>query len=510
MNETVHSPPAIRATGITKKFDGEDEIVVANNDIHLEVRSGALHAIVGENGAGKSTLAHVLAGLTRPDSGEVSIHGDRLMLANSGAAKAAGIGFVTQHFTLVETLTVWENVTLGLDLTGPWIDRDAVREMVASLASSLQIDLSPDALVETLPLPTRQAVEIIKALTRDASILILDEPTSVLGPRESELLFERINALRVQGTTVVLVTHRIQEVMDHATHVTVLRNGASVSTYNREAFDADRIIEAIIGRPATALADHEYDLGRTSVLEVDQIRLHKDGQTVLEGLSLNIHEGEIVGLAGVAGNGQTEFTQILAGQLSPSSGTLRLMSEDITNWDARQRRQHGLAYIPEDRRRSGLIGSFSIQDNLFLGGQDQFGTAIWWDGDQARQEADRLIETYGIRTPSAATPADSLSGGNQQKVVIARELSRSPRVIVAAHPTQGLDLGATDFVQTQLLDARARGCGILVISNDLDDLRALSDRIAVIYKGRIAGICSVDDYDDQQIGLWMTSGGQTP
>ena len=186
------------------------------------------------------------------------------------------------------------------------------------------------------------------------------------------------------------------------------------------------------------------------------------------------------------------------------------MSEDITNWDARQRRQHGLAYIPEDRRRSGRIGSFSIQDNLFLGGQDQFGTAIWWDGDQARQEADRLIETYGIRTPSAATPADSLSGGNQQKVVIARELSRSPRVIVAAHPTQGLDLGATDFVQTQLLDARARGCGLLVISNALDALRALSDRIAVIYKGRIAGICSVDDYDDQQIGLWMTSGGQTP
>lgn len=506
----LENSPAIFVSGLTKRYVGDDQIVVANDNIDFTVGPGSLHAIVGENGAGKSTLAHALSGLVHPDSGTIEVFGQALNPGDPNASKAAGIGLVAQHFTLVDTLSVWENVVLGDEPShAGWIDRDAAREAVTSLADLLDLDLSPDTEVGTLPLPTRQGIEIIKALKGDARILILDEPTSVLGPAESGRLFRRIEMLRSSGTTVILVTHRLREVLDHATDVTVLRRGESVATFSRNEFDEPRIIEAIIGKPAASIvpasspASHEPG---PAALSLENVHLQVHGRSVLEGLSLNIRQGEIVGLAGVAGNGQTELASVIAGSLTPSEGRVRFGKTDVTECDTGRRRRSKLAYIPEDRRKSGLVGSFTVRDNLFLGGHQQFGKPWKWDRVTMESAAADLIEEFDIRTPSSLVRVDSLSGGNQQKVVLARELSRDPRVLLAMYPTQGLDLGATAFVHQRLREARSSGCGILIVSNDLDELRQLSDRIAVIYKGRIAGVCDAAGYDEQQIGSWMTSG----
>jgi ABC-type uncharacterized transport system ATPase subunit len=505
--------PALDVKGLTRRFESEGGFVVANDGIDLTVQAGALHAIVGENGAGKSTLAHILAGIVRPDTGTIRVFDTPIDTGSPAASRSAGIGLVAQHFTLVDTLTVWENVVLGNEpMRGGRIDRVAARETVHTLCSMLGVEIAPDALVSTLPMPTRQSVEIIKVLARDARILILDEPTSVLGPEESKRLFERVESLRQIGTTVLLITHRIREVMDNATRVTVMRRGKSVATFGRDAFDSDRIIETMIGRAAPSTVNARA-AGRTLehtpsvVLSVDRLITEAASTGAkLNGLSLQISSGEIVGLAGVAGNGQTELADTVAGLRKASSGTIVIDGQHVTYSDARTRRQAGLAYIPEDRKRDGLVGTFSVRDNLFLGGHGQFGSALRWDREATDAAADTLIRKYDIRTPASSTPVDRLSGGNQQKVILARELSRNPRLIIALHPTQGLDLGAAAFVHEQLLAARDSGTGILVVSSDLEELRSLTDRIAVIFSGRIAGIVETDAYDEQLIGTWMTSG----
>jgi ABC-type uncharacterized transport system ATPase subunit len=504
---------AIDVKGLTRRFDSDGGFVVANDSIDLSVHPGALHAIVGENGAGKSTLAHILAGTVRPDTGTISVFDVPIDTGSPAASRSAGIGLVAQHFTLVDTLTVWENVVLGNEpMRGGRIDRAAARETVHTLSSMLGVEISPDALVSTLPLPTRQSVEIIKVLSRDARILILDEPTSVLGPEESKRLFERVESLRQTGTTVLLITHRIREVVNHATSVTVLRHGKSVATFARDEFDSDRIVEAVIGRAAPPTVNAQA-LGHASapppsvVLSIEGLTTEGAGtEAKLNGLSLQISGGEIVGLAGIAGNGQTELADTIAGLRKASSGVIVIDGQHVTSRDARTRRQAGLAYIPEDRKRDGLVGTFSVRDNLFLGGQGQFGSALRWDREAADAAADTLIQKYAIRTPASSTPVDRLSGGNQQKVILARELSRNPRLIIALHPTQGLDIGAAAFVHEQLRSARASGSGILVVSSDLEELRSLTDRIAVIFSGRIAGIVDTEAYDEQMIGTWMTSG----
>ncbi len=500
--------PALVTTGLTKRYVSDDQIVVANDRIDLTVAPGSLHAIVGENGAGKSTFAHIVSGRVAPDSGQVDVFGSLLPLANPGASRSAGIGLVAQYFTLVDTLTVWENVVLGEEPgSAGWIDRDLARETVNTLSAALDLRVSPDALVGTLPLPTRRGVEIIKALRENARILILDEPTSVLGPKESIGLFDRIAALRETGTTVILVTHRIAEVIDHATDVTVLRDGSVISTSARRDFDQTRIIEDIIGRSAPVHAERlEQMTSEDSALSLRNVREAEGGRVLLNDASLTVKRGEIVGLAGVAGNGQTELARAIAAPRDLQGGRIRFGDEDVTVWDARRRRNAGLAYIPEDRSRNGLVGTFTVRDNLFLGGHNRFGNTWNWDRQATESAANELMTTFDIRAPSCLTRVDSLSGGNQQKVVLARELSRDPSVIVAVYPTQGLDLGAADFVHRQLREARARGCGILYISNDLDELCELSDRIAVIYEGSIVGVCDMDDYDEQTIGSWMTSG----
>ena len=504
---------AIDVKGLTRRFDSDSGFVVANDSIDLSVQPGALHAIIGENGAGKSTLAHILAGIVRPDTGTIRVFDTPIDTGSPAASRSVGIGLVAQHFTLVDTLTVWENVVLGNEpMRDGRIDPAAARETVHTLSSMLGVEISPDALISALPLPTRQSVEIIKVLARDASILILDEPTSVLGPEESKRLFAHVESLRRAGTTVLLITHRIREVVNYATSVTVLRHGKSVATFARDEFDSDRIIETVIG--GAALPTVNAHAPRPVSAHLPSVVLSINGLTTdgagteakLNGLSLQVSGGEIVGLAGVAGNGQTELADTIAGLRNASSGVIVIDGQEVTSKDARTRRQAGLAYIPEDRKQDGLVGTFSVRDNLFLGGHGQFGSALRWDREAADTAAETLIRKYDIRTLASSTPVDRLSGGNQQKVILARELSRNPKLIIALHPTQGLDIGAAAFVHDQLRAARASGSGILVVSSDLEELRSLTDRIAVIFSGRIVGIADTDAYDEQVIGKWMTSG----
>jgi len=501
--------PAISLSGVTKRYTSDDGLTtLANQDVDLSVEPRALHAIVGENGAGKSTLVHILTGRVSPDTGNASIFGAPLELGDVSASKQLGMGLVAQYFTLVGPLTVWENVVLGNEPSvAGLIDRDAARQLASDLASSLDLDISPDDIVEDLPMASRQGVEIMKAMRDDTRILILDEPTSVLGPQESKRLFERIASLRDNGTTVVLVTHHMREVLEHATDVTVLRHGKSVANFERDDFDENAIVEAIVGRQPRQTTNTTVGTTQTGIaLQLENVSLRQGDLAILDNLSLNVARGEIVGLAGVAGNGQTELASLVAGHTDPTAGHIHLSGSDATDSTPCDRRDAGLAYIPEDRAKAALVGSFSVRDNLLLGGHHRYGSPWRLDQDAADTFASELITRYDIRTPSQAVVVDSLSGGNQQKVVIARELSRSPNLVVAMYPTQGLDLGASAFVHEQLAEACAKGCGVLLVSNDLEELRTMCNRIAVIYRGRIAGIMDTSEYDEQQIGSWMTTG----
>jgi len=508
VSDATIAEAALEVKGVTKRYASEAGDVRANEDVHLTVHTGALHAIVGENGAGKSTLAHIIAGITRPDSGSIDVFGQTLRLGIPRESRVLGVGLVPQHFSLVLPMTVWENVILGDEpATFGWVDRNQARQAVTEAIQALDLRISPDDRVADLPLPSRQGVEIVKALVRKARLLILDEPTSVLGPEESKHLFALMRKLRDDDVTVLLVTHRIRDVIEHASAVTVMRHGKCVATHSRDEFDEDRIVSEIIGesRPPQETEQGGTVDGR-SVLTLEDITVNTAGRGVLSSIDLTIREGQIIGVAGVDGNGQTELAMTVAGHLLPESGSIRLGDEEITDQGPGEKRAAGIAYIPEDRRGTALIEDFSIRDNLFLGGHDRFGTTWSWDACAATDAANDLITAFDIRTPSALARVDSLSGGNQQKVVLARELSRDPRVLVAAHPTQGLDLGATRFVHKRLRQVRSSGCGILVISNDIKELRAISDRILVMYRGKIAGIQDTADYDENRIGAWMTAG----
>jgi simple sugar transport system ATP-binding protein len=478
--------PVLRIAGITKRFAD----VVANDGIDLEASAGEIHAILGENGSGKTTLMNVLFGLYAPDAGSVEIRGERVAFASPRDAIARGVGMVHQHFMLVPTLTVAQNVVLGLPgPRGPWdprLDLAGVEARLRELADTYRFQLDPGAPVWALPVGAQQRVEILKALYRGAHILILDEPTAVLTPQEAHELFDILRALAAQGRVILFITHKLDEVMAVSHRVTVLRAGRVVGVMATDAVDPPTLARMMVGRDVAATRPARTAPSGEPLLTVEALEAHDDREApALRGVSFAVHGGEIFGLAGVDGNGQRELAEVVMGLRPARAGTVRVAGE--TSPRGRVRR---VGHIPEDRLRTGLVGPFSVAENLMLKAYHRppFTRLGLLDDGAARAHAEAAMRDFDIRAPGPRAPVRTLSGGNQQKVVLARELVARPRVLVATQPTRGLDVGATEYVHRRLLAARDAGCAVLLISTDLDEVLALGDRVGVLSAGRLVAV----------------------
>jgi ABC-type uncharacterized transport system ATPase subunit len=499
-------PVKLELKGITKRFGG----LVANDHIDLTVEEGQIHALLGENGAGKTTLMNVLYGLLQPDEGEILLAGKPQHFAAPGDAIKAGIGMVHQHFMLVPVFTVAENVTLGMEETRALglLDRRRMRRDVRDLSGQYGLQVDPDALVEDLPVGVQQRVEILKALRRQASVLILDEPTAVLTPGETEELFRIMRDLRAGGRSIVFISHKLKEVQTIADTITVIRRGAVVGECPPTASDAE-LASLMVGRSVQLRVSKTPAKPGAALLDVRDLTVAGEhGQPAVNTVSFQVRAGEILGVAGVQGNGQTELCEALLGVLPAASGSIQLDGNDVTRAGPRQRLRAGLGYIPEDRQEDGLVSSFSVADNLILDVYDQppYASGIALDlGTISATAADR-VAGFDIRTTSTATLAGTLSGGNQQKVILAREIGRDCRVLVASQPTRGLDVGSIEFVHRRIIEQRDQGLAVLLISSELDEIYALSDRIAVMYGGRITGF-RPPDVPAGELGLLMAGAG---
>ncbi|MEA2596969.1 MAG: ral nucleoside transport system ATP-binding protein [Thermomicrobiales bacterium] len=506
---------AIEMRGITKRFAG----VVANDDVDFEACFGEVHALIGENGAGKSTLMSILAGLYRPDAGTVAISGQTVQFRSPRDAIAHGIGMVYQHFMLVETFTVAENMLLGREGQGTRLETSAVEQEVMALGKRFELEIDPQARIWQLSVGEQQRVEILRALFRGAKILVLDEPTAVLTPQEAEGLIRTLRGMAAQGFCVVFISHKLDEVLAVADRITVLRRGKTVTTVEARETDRHTLARLMVGRELAPLVEHPAeeadDEGReegrvetvaSSALELRGIgALGDKGLPSLIDVDLDVREGEVLGIAGVAGNGQRELAEVITGLRRATSGTVRVDDRDLTNGSPAAIAAAGVAHVPEDRLADGLIPDMDIAGNAILRGYDRppLARSVFLVPRAIEAFADRLIHDYDVKTPSRRTRLRLLSGGNQQKLLLARELSGEPRVIVAVHPTRGVDVGATETIHRLLREQRRRGAAILLISEDLDELLALSDRIAVIYGGRIMGTVPAAGADPEHLGLLM-------
>lgn len=510
------APLAVEMRDIYKAWPG----VVASDHVNLTVRKGEIHALVGENGAGKSTLMNILYGLVHPDSGEILINGQVTQIHGPRDAIRLGIGMVHQHFMLIPPLTVAENIVLGHEpggLTAPYDARKARTEILA-LAEKYGLPINPDELVEKLSVGQQQRVEILKTLYRGADILVMDEPTGVLTPQETDELFSVLKDLVHQGKTIIFITHKLREVLDITDSITVLRRGKNVGELVTRATNQSEIARMMVGREVLLRVSKTPANPGPVVLKIQDLHAQSDrGLEVLHGVSLEVHASEILGIAGVEGNGQSELIQVLTGMRKATAGTITITeikdgqvgtTRDVTAVGASRIRTLGLAHIPEDRRESGLVLGESIEDNSILGRQ-RWANFSWRSAvlllKQITRWASKLISDFDVRTPSATVPIKTLSGGNQQKVIIARELSANPIVLVAAQPTRGVDIGAIEFIHRQLIEQRDAGKAVLLVSAELDEIRSLSDRIAVMYEGRIVDIVS-PEASEEQLGMLMTGG----
>ena len=498
---------AVHIDGVAKLFGS----VVANRNASLDVATGEIHALVGENGAGKSTLMRVLAGMYTPDAGTVQVNGRDVTGWSTHAAIAAGVGMVHQHFMLVPTLTVAENVVLGMEPThGFRVDLAKATADVKALCAKCGLHVDPSAIVADLSVGEAQRVEILKALYRGARILILDEPTAVLSPPQVRDLWDVLRALKADGGTVVLITHKLDEVIAVSDTITVMRAGTTVSRFATAGTTARDIARAMVGRDVTLALDERPRVASVrssapALLRVSGLAVKSDrGLRAVNNLSFDIAPGEILGIAGVEGNGQTELLEAIAGLRKPISGSVLLGARDVTTMSVRERADGGLSHIPEDRHRRGLILDYSIADNLILGRQHHFATASGLETARIAANAAHQVQAFDIRPPITTLAARALSGGNQQKIVIAREMGREFTVLLAAQPTRGVDVGAIEFIHDQLRKARDAGRGILLVSADLPEVIALSDRIAVMYGGRFVTVMSAVDATTEKLGPYMT------
>lgn len=506
------APPAVELVGIVKRFPG----VIANRDVNLRVAPGTIHAIVGENGAGKSTLMKILYGMQKPDEGTISVGGNEVRFRSPTDAIEVGIGMVHQHFMLADNLTVIENIILGYEPRKPFplkfqVDTDAARQRIVELSSRYGLPVDPDALVEELGVGERQRVEILKVLYRGATTIILDEPTAVLVPQEVDELFGNLADLKREGITILFISHKLNEVLSVADDITVIRNGTTVATRTPDQVDAKQLAELMVGSELPTPETRESTVTDVVELAVEGLTYVVPGsRPKLDDVSFEIHKGEIVGIAGVEGNGQTELIAAIMGMLPLTSGTIRLAGDDIGTWSTRQRREAGIGYVPEDRQRHGLLLEAPLWENQALGHQSQPPNAKgpWIDRAGARQRTDEVVERFGVKTPSIDIHADALSGGNQQKLIIGRELLAEPSALIAAHPTRGVDVGAQAAIWDQLRDARKAGLATLLISADLEELIGLSDRLLVIFEGRIVAELDPATATPEQLGTHMTGSAQ--
>jgi ABC-type uncharacterized transport system ATPase subunit len=508
MSSAQASAPAVEMRGTTKAFPG----VVANDHVDFSVHPGEIHALVGENGAGKTTLMNVLYGLIHADSGEVLINGTPTRITGPRDAIAHGIGMVHQHFMLIPVFTVGENVMLGREpVSGPgFYDRAAARKKIADLTREYGLALDADARMGDLPVGLQQRAEIVKVLYRGANILILDEPTGVLTPQESAELFGVLRGLVKNGKTIIFISHKLREVLEISDRITVMRRGKVVGHLTTKETTEEEIATLMVGREVLLRVDKKPANPGPVTFKVENLTASSDrGVPALKGVSFELHQGEILGIAGVEGNGQSELMEVLAGTRRATGGRVLLGDKDVTAFDARTERDAGIAFIPEDRRGTGLVLGYSIAENLILGRQRS--AAFSWHElvlklVAIREWARRLVKEFDIRTPSIDTAVRNLSGGNQQKVIVAREMGSRPRVMLASQPTRGVDIGAIEFIHRRLVQERDEGTAILLVSAELDEIRSLSDRIAVMYEGKIVSI-EPPETPEERLGLLMTGGG---
>ena len=497
--------PAIQLVDIVKRFPG----VVANDGVNITVRPGTIHALVGENGAGKSTVMKILYGAQKPDEGHIFVNGAEVHFKSPKDAINHGIGMVFQHFMLADNLTVWENVILGSEpMSGVQLNERKAKTDIAALAKANGMNIDPEEYVGDLRVGERQRVEVLKVLYRGARIIILDEPTAVLVPQEVEELFDSLRELTAQGVTIVFISHKLDEVLSIADEITVIRRGKTVGTTKPADVTARDLAEMMVGSELPSPETRTSTVTTEVALDVVDLNLAgaAGSRPTLSNISFTVHKGEIVGIAGVEGNGQTELLDLILGTHKPTSGRIMMSGSDLARIDTRERRDMGLGFIPEDRQRDGLLLSQPLWENVMLGYQHAppFAKGPWIDKGAARERAEHVVKNYDVRTPGVDTMALALSGGNQQKLIVGREMESKPRVLVAAHPTRGIDVGAQAAVWDAFRDAREAGLAILLVSADLEELIGLSDTLLVMLRGRIVARLNPANVTKSILGEYMT------
>ena len=504
------APPVLEVRGISKRFPG----VLANDNISLTLRKGQVLGLLGENGAGKSTLMNMIYGLYKPDSGEILVNGEAAEISGPKDAIQLGIGMVHQHFQLVDVLTVTENVMLGNETTsGPFLRRDQARRRIVELSREYGLNVDPDALISDLPVGVQQRVEIIKALYRDADILILDEPTAVLTPQETRGLFKIMAALLERGVSIIFISHKLKEILEICDAVVVLRRGIVAGEVDPREATERSLASLMVGRDVILDVEKAAATPGDEILNVINLHVLDDrGLPAVAGVSFGLQRGEILGVAGVQGNGQTELVEALAGLRAAAEGRFFIKGDDMTGASPRRITEKGVGHVPEDRQQDGLVASFTVMHNLVLSTyyRDEFSNSIVVDDRAIADNARQLVGQYDVRPPIINNLAGGLSGGNQQKVIVAREFSRDVELLIAAGPTRGLDVGSIEFIHRQIIRMRDRGAGILLVSSELDEILSMSDRVAVMFEGQIIDILPIELADKDTVGLRMAGIREQP